>query len=289
MNRRAFVLGAAMVLLGNLVAVALRSYAEARSSRRTAPSELPWLLIANARGFAVATLGYDVDQRRVAYARRRPRACSSRSAVAAATSPLLLHAGAPPVVLVVALAATSQVAGLALWNRVAAAVAGRDARRMLPRAGRGGDGAAARSPASARAPLAYRLGGDVLPYLGAVVTAIVIALCDRAGAGARRRRRARRDGPAGDARGPRRRANRRLLSAMIAVARARGRSSRRSIDLQFVAALKGRYTGDTLAVAVALFYGGTNLVLLAAPGDRGAAHPRHAQPADDRRRSIRCS
>ena len=33
------------------------------------------------------------------------------------------------------------------------------------------------------------------------------------------------------------------------------------IDLQFIAMLKGRYHGDTLAIAVALFYGGTNAIL----------------------------
>src|SRR5690349_17489619 len=134
MNRRAFLLGAAMVLLGNFVAVALRSYAEAKFLEAYGAEVLPWLLIANALGFAAATLGYDAISRRI-----EPRVVDLALLVAlglaAATSPLTLNAGAPPVVLVVALAAVSQVAGLALWNRVCAAVVGRDARRMLPRAG----------------------------------------------------------------------------------------------------------------------------------------------------------
>ena len=33
------------------------------------------------------------------------------------------------------------------------------------------------------------------------------------------------------------------------------------IDLQFIAPLEARYTGDDLAVALALFYGGTNALL----------------------------
>nr|MDQ3365901.1 hypothetical protein [Myxococcota bacterium] len=128
MNRRAFLLGAAMVLFGNLVAVALRSFAEAAFLATYGAKQLPWLLIANAGGFAGATLGYDLITRR-ARTRVVDLALLGALGVAAAVAPSLLAAGAPPVVLVVGLAAISQVAGLALWNSVAAAVAGRDARR----------------------------------------------------------------------------------------------------------------------------------------------------------------
>jgi hypothetical protein len=42
MNRRAFVLGTVMVLLGNLVAVALRSFAEAAFLASYGAKQLPW-------------------------------------------------------------------------------------------------------------------------------------------------------------------------------------------------------------------------------------------------------
>jgi len=58
-NRRAFVLGAVMVLLGNLVAIALRSFAEAAFLEAYGKAQVPWLFVASASGFAIATLGYD--------------------------------------------------------------------------------------------------------------------------------------------------------------------------------------------------------------------------------------
>nr|MDQ3295813.1 hypothetical protein [Myxococcota bacterium] len=118
MNRRAFALGAVMVLFGNFVAVALRSFAESAFLATYGAKQLPWLLIANAGGFAVATLGYDLLTRR-AHTRIVDLALLGVLGIAAATAPSLLAAGASPAVLVVALAAISQVAGLALWNRVA--------------------------------------------------------------------------------------------------------------------------------------------------------------------------
>lgn len=257
MNRRAFVLGAAMVLLCNFVAVALRSYAEASFLRAYGAPRLPWLLIANASGFAVATFAYDQLTRR-AHTRVVDVTLLVLLLAAAAAAPSLLDAGASPVAIVVALAAASQVAGLALWNRVAASVAGRDARRMLPRAGAAVTlgGAIAGLGASA---LVYRLGVTVLPYLGAAVTAIVLVLAiaqDKAltaggapGATA----------PAGTSQvlGD---VHRRLLRALIVVALLEGVVAT-VIDLQFIATVKSRYTGDTVAVVLALFYGGTNAFL----------------------------
>ncbi len=63
MNRRAFVLGAAMVSLCNFVAVVLRSFAEATFIKAYGPAKLPYLFIASATGFAIATFGYDVMTR----------------------------------------------------------------------------------------------------------------------------------------------------------------------------------------------------------------------------------
>jgi hypothetical protein len=256
-NRRAYVLGAAMVLLTNFIAVALRAYAEAAFLQTYAKSQLPWLFVANAGGFAVATLGYDLITRR-AHTRVVDVALLVVLGVAAMAAPMLLHAGASPVLIVVTLAAVSQVVGLALWNRVAAAVAGRDARRMLPRAG------AAVTAGGMIAGLgagALAIGGDTLPYLGAAVTMVVLGLAiaqDRAlatggapGATA----------PAGtpEGLGP---VQQRLLRGMIVVALLEGIVTT-VIDFQFLGALKSRYTTDaSLTVALLLFYGGTNAFLL---------------------------
>lgn len=257
MNRRAFVLGAAMVLLCNLVAVTLRSFAETAFLEAYGRQRLPWLLIANAGGFAVATLGYDVLSRR-ASSRVVDLGLLGMLLVTAAASPALLAAGIPPVVLVVALAAFSQVAGLALWNRVAASVAGRDARRMLPRAGAAVTLGGAIAGLGAGA-LVYRAGLTTLPYLGAGITAVVITLCvvqekalAKGGApGA--------TAPPGTSEvlGP---LQRRLLAGLITVALLEGVVAT-VIDLQFIGQLKARYQGDTLAAAIALFYGGTNGIL----------------------------
>jgi CRP-like cAMP-binding protein len=256
-NRRALLLGAAMVLLCNLAAVTLRSYAEAAFLAAYGPARLPWLLIANAGGFAVATLGYDLITRRASS--RIVDLCLLIALLAVASaSPALLDAGVPPVILVILLAALSQVAGLALWNRVAASVAGRDARRNLPRAGAAVTFGGAIAGLGAGA-LVYRVGLTILPYAAAGVTLVVLVLCvaqERAltaggapGAAA----------PAGtpEVLNP---LQRRLLGALIAVAVLEGIVAT-VIDLQFITQLKGRYHGDTLAVAIALFYGGTNGVL----------------------------
>ncbi len=257
MNRRAFVLGAAMVLLCNLVAVTMRSYAEAAFLAAYGAGKLPWLLIANASGFAAATLGYDVITRR-ASSRTVDLGLLAALLASAAAAPALLDAGVTPAVLVVTLAAFSQVAGLALWNRVAASVAGRDARRMLPRAGAAVTLGGAIAGLGAGA-LVYRAGLHVLPYIGAGVTAIVIALCLQ-------QQKALATGGAPGAAAPAGTAEllnplqRRLLGSLIAVALLEGVVAT-VIDLQFISELKGRYHGDPLAAAIALFYGGTNGLL----------------------------
>lgn len=257
MNRRAFVLGAAMLLLCNVVAVALRAFAEVAFLEAYGATKLPWLLIANAGGFAVATLGYDAITRR-AHARLVDLGLLVTLLVAAAASPALLAAGAPPVVLVVALAAASQVAGLALWNRVAAAVAGRDARRMLPRAGAAVTLGGAIAGLGAGA-LVYRVGLTALPYVAAAVTAIVLGISHV-------QARALAAGGAPGATAPPGTSEvlsgvqRRLLGALIVAALLEGVVTT-VIDLQFIAMLKTSYRGEALAVAISLFYGGTNGIL----------------------------
>ena len=261
MNRRAFVLGAVMVLLGSIVSVALRSFAEAAFLGAYGAKQMPWLLIANAAGFAVAALGYDAITRH-APAKVVDVALLGVLGVAAAAAPSLLAAGVPALVLVVVLAASSQVAGLALWNRVAAAVAGRDARRMLPRAGAAvtGGGAIAGLGAGFLIP---RVGFTAIPYIGAGVTLAMVAVFlaqDRAlvAGGA----------PGGApgaapqaARAPVSTLQRRLIGALIAVAILEAILAT-VVDLQFLARLKGHYTdSEHRAVALSLFYGGTNAIL----------------------------
>ncbi len=268
MNRRAFVLGAVMVLLGSFVAIALRSFAEAAFLGAYGPEQMPWLLIANASGFAVATLGYDYLTR-IARAGVVDLFLLGTLAVAAGVAPSLLQAGAPPIVLVVTLAATSQVAGLALWNRVCAAVAGRDARRFLPRAGAAVTlgGAIAGLGAAVLIP---RVGLAAIPYAGAAVTLIALGVCIR-----QERALVAGGAPGGAPGGPGMAkavaapsapavllsgVQRSLVTAMIAVALLEGVVTT-VIDLQFITSVKGHYTGQDVAVALSLFYGGTNAIL----------------------------
>jgi hypothetical protein len=256
-NRKAFALGVAMVLLCNLVAVSLRSYAEATFLKSYGPTRLPWLLISSAGGFAFATFAYDAITRR-AKTSIVDVALLVILFIVAAASPSLLRAGTPPVVLVVAVTATSQVAGLALWNRVAASVGGRDARRMLPRAGAAVTLGGAIAGLGA-APLVLRVGATVLPYVGAAGTIAVLFLvfAQEAALAAHGAPGATAPAGASDALSP---VNRTLLRALIAVAILEGIVAT-VIDLQFVSTLKSKFTGDSLAAAVTLFYGGTNAII----------------------------
>jgi hypothetical protein len=260
-NRRALAIGTAMVALVAVVSVALRSFAEAAFLGAYGTSQMPWLPIAHVGGFAVATLGYDA-----LLARARAQLVDFGLLVVlglvALAAPQLLARGAPPVVLVVALTAASSVASLALWNRVAASVAGREARRALPRAGAvvTGGGAVAGLASGA---LVARLGLDVLPYAAAAVTIVVGVLC-----AAQERALARGGSPGGvpatEGRGGAGELSlfqRRLIVALISAAVLEAIVAT-VIDLQFLAAVKSRWSGDAVAIALALFYGATNFVLL---------------------------
>ncbi|MBA2540998.1 MAG: hypothetical protein H0V17_15265, partial [Deltaproteobacteria bacterium] len=255
MNKRAFLIGAAMVLLVNFVAVSLRAYAEAEFLQQFDKGQLPWLFVANAAGFAVATLGYDLVTRK-AHTKSVDLVLLLALIGTTGATPALLDAGASPVLVVVAITAVSQLVGLALWNRVAEAVAGRDARRNLPRAG-----AAVTAGGMIAGLGAGLLGikGDVLPYLGAGVSAIVLVLSF-----AQARALALGGAPGAmlppgtsDVLGP---LQHRLLRALIAVAILEGVIAT-VVDFQFLAELKTEYPTNT-ATALLLFYGGTNAVLL---------------------------
>lgn len=267
MNRRAFVLGSVMLLLGSLAAVALRAFAETTFLKAYGTAQAPWLLIATAAGFAFASLGYDALTR-FAHSRLVDLGLLTALAVVAAASPALLARGLSPAVIVIVLTAASQVAILALWNRVAAAVAGRDARRMLPRAGAAVTlgGAVAGLGAGLVIP---RAGLASLPYAAAVVIACAVVVCV-----AQERALTAGGAPGGEPGGPgaprvRTGASpavvlsmiqRALLAAMIATAALEAIVTT-VIDLQFLASVKARYAGEELAIAIALFYGGTNAIL----------------------------
>ncbi len=258
MNRRAFLLGVAMVLLGNVVVVALRAYVEAAFLERYGAAQFPWLLIFSAGGFAIATLAYDAITRRA-----HPRVVDIGLLVAlgaaAAAAPTLLAAGAPPGALVVVLAAISQVAALGLWNGVSASLAGRDSRRRLPLAGAGvtAGGVIAGLGAGALIP---RVGLPAIPLAAAGVTVAVLVLYIL-------QQRALASGGAPGATAPAGtqeklgELQRRLVVAFCALAALEAIVST-VLDLQFARALKTHYAGDALATALSLFYGGTNAVLL---------------------------
>ena len=175
MNRRAYALGVVAVALAMAAAVALRAYAEAAFLRSYGARWLPYLLVAQAVAFAAGTTIYDV-----AAARARLRgvavAIGAALACAAAGAPTLVaRGGGWPFAVALAVVAISSVVNLAVWNAVAASVAGRDARRWLPRAGAAvtAGGAAAGLGAAAIIP---RFGADVLPRAAAVLAFAVIVV-----------------------------------------------------------------------------------------------------------------
>jgi hypothetical protein len=258
MNRRAFALGVAMIVLANVAAVGLRAYAESVFLASYGTARLPWLLIANAGGFAAATLGYHAATRGIG---TRVADFGLLAAVAAVTAaaPALLDASTGAVIVVLGLAAAAQVAGLALWNRTAAAVAGRDARRLLPRAGAAMTAGGVVAGLGAGA-LVSRAGLNAVAIAAAVFTALALVVGvvqDRALAGTAQ-------GGAGSAepRAALPELHVALLRALVAVAVLEAAVST-IVDLQFNAALKDRYDDAVRPIAIALFLAGTNAVLLA--------------------------
>ena len=78
MNKRAYALGVIMVLLGSVVAISLKSYADAEFLEAYGAARVPWLLIANAGGFAA---GLDDLMKRIEILRLiAPRRVASRAA-----------------------------------------------------------------------------------------------------------------------------------------------------------------------------------------------------------------
>ena len=257
MNRRAYALGVVMVALTMAAAVALRSVAEAAFLARYGARWLPYLYIAHAVTLAASTLGYDRLTQRGGIPAVDTVLVVVLGVTAAAAPTLLGLGGAAPFVVVLAVVALSGVAGLALWNSLAASVAGRDARRALPRAGAAvtlggavaGLGAGALIPRVGLAPIAY----------GAAVLVVAVAAIAAA------QRRALASGAPGlvvpPGAGAAMSGDHHALVRWLFAAAAIEAAVATILEVRFNASLKARWSGADLAVAISLFYGGTNAVL----------------------------
>ncbi|MBP6836090.1 MAG: cyclic nucleotide-binding domain-containing protein [Kofleriaceae bacterium] len=264
MNRRAYRLGVVMAALTMAAAVLLRAFADAAYLSRF-PDRLPWLFVGGAVATAAATLGYDRLRRHARTHAGIDLVLLGVLLVLAGLTPAGLAAGGQaPLLTTLVVLGLAAVANLAVWNCVCAAVAGRDARRALPRAG------AAVTAGSALAgllgPLLVRAAGaaSVLPFIAAGLVVVVIALTI-----AQRRALASGGAPGappepvgaptpGLAPGPR------ALITVLVVAAALEAFVAAVVEVQFAAALRSRVQGDELASALALFYGVSSSVLLVA-------------------------
>jgi hypothetical protein len=252
---RAYVIGVVYVAFASVVAVALRAFAEAAFLGAFGVARLPWFLVAAASSFGAATLLYDSVARRVRAGLLDP-ALFLVLALACALGPWArARGGAPLFALALALIGLSSVAALAAWNRLASTVSGRDARRLLPRAGAAVTAGGVTAGFGAGAVVAWlglsRLTLVALPLLMAMLVCDV-ALGRRAGT-VRAAPAAPRSRLAGDARG---------LVAWLAVAALLEAAAATLIEFRFNATLKAVYPGEQLGVAIAVFYGVTNAVLL---------------------------
>jgi len=259
MNRRAYALGVVAVALAMAAAVALRAYAEAAFLHAYGARWLPYLLVGQAIAFAAGTTLYDVAAARVRLRGVDIGLALGLAGGAAAAPGLVARGGGWPFAVALAVVAISSVLNLAVWNAVAAAVAGRDARRWLPRAGAGapaGGGPAGRAAAA----IIPRAGADVVPWAAA---ALALALI---GVGAAQARALAQGGAPGATAPPGASAalsgDHRSLLRWLAVAALLEAAIATTLDFRFGASLKARYGGADLATAISLFLGGTHAVLL---------------------------
>ncbi|MBK9031434.1 MAG: cyclic nucleotide-binding domain-containing protein [Myxococcales bacterium] len=259
MNRPAFGLAVLMIFAVNVAAIALRSYAEAAFLASYGAEWIPVLLVSQAVAFAIGTLAYDAITGRAPSA-TVDVALGVALTVAAATAPTLIaYGGAWPFVVALSTTTLASVANVALWNTVAATVAGRDARRMLPRAGAvlTAGGALA---GFAAAGAAAKLGAASVPRLSAgfaVLTVIAAIGAQRALA---------RGGAPGMAAppgaSPELSVDHRALLRWLAIAAIAESAVATALEFRFGAALKTHWHGGDLATAVGLFHGGTHTIQL---------------------------
>ncbi|MEZ4367011.1 MAG: cyclic nucleotide-binding domain-containing protein [Kofleriaceae bacterium] len=173
MNRAGYRLGVVMVSLAMTAAVLLRSFADGAFLEAFGAAWLPHLVIAHAGALAMLTLGYDALSRRRAAAAALDRALPLTLLAVAALAPVAVReGGAALVVTVLATTAVSAVTQLALWNSLALSLAGRDARRGLPRAGAAVTAGAMVAGLGAR-PLIGAAGLTALPALAAMLALAV--------------------------------------------------------------------------------------------------------------------
>lgn len=261
MNRRAYLLGVVAVFAASVAAVALRAFADASFLASYGPRELPLYLVCQAGAFALVTAAYDAATARATAPRVDRVLGLGLVALALAAAPLVARGQPWPFVIGLAVVALSSVVSLGLWNLVAASVAGRDARRMLPRAGAavtlGGALAGLVGAALVRGvgprPVAWLGGAGALAALVAAVAA-QRALTAGGAPGATAPPGTSATAVTGD--------HRALLRWLVAAAVLEAAVAT-VLEFRFGAALKARYHGDALFVALSLFSGGTHLVLLA--------------------------
>ncbi len=260
MNRRAYLLGVVTIFAANLVAVALRSFAEAAFLADYGATSLPLLLLTQAVAFAIGTTAYDAAAARAPLPRVDIALGVALVVGAAAAAPLVARGKPWPFVVALAVVALSSVVNLALWNTVAASVAGRDARRWLPRAGAAVTAGGALAGLGAVA-LIRRAGADLVPWVAAAIAVVVVGLTIAA-------QRALAAGGAPGATAPPGQSatamsgDHHTLLRWLALAAVLEAAVATALEFRFGAEMKARFHGPDLASAVSLFYGCTHLLLL---------------------------
>jgi hypothetical protein len=258
-NRAAFRRGVAMIFAVNVAAIALRAYAEGAFLASYGAGWIPVLLVSQAVAFALGTLVYDAATGRAPSATVDVAVGLGLTVAAAIAPPLVARGGPWPFAITLLTTTLGSVANVALWNTVAASVAGRDARRMLPRAGAAitAGGAVAGFAAAA---VTSRLGAAAVPRLAAVVALLAVAAAIAA------QRALARDGAPGMAAppgaSPGLARDHRSLLAWLALAAIAEAAIATALEFRFGAALKAAYAGGALATAVSLFHGGTHAIQL---------------------------
>ncbi len=259
MNWRAFVIATITISAANAVAVALRAHAEAAFLGAYGARWLLLLLVGQAGAFAIGTTLYDAVSGRGKLLRVDRALVVALVAAAAVAAPLVSRGKPWPFVVALGVVAVSSVVNLALWNTVCASVAGRDARRWLPRAGAAVTAGGAVAGLGAAA-LVRRASADAIPWIACGVAVAVVGLTVMAqralttgapGATAP-------PGTSATAMGP----DHHALLRWLAVAAVLESAVATALEFRFGASMKARFSGDDLVTAVSLFYGGTHLFLL---------------------------
>lgn len=256
--RRSLVLAASAAFVSMLVVVVTKTFADTVVLAAYGVEYVPHFFVAQAAVTIASSAAYGALVRR---STTWPDAgvCVAL-VVAAGAAPALVSRGGPwPFVAALAVSALAALAAMVAWNAATGVVSGRAARSFLPRAGAaatfgavvGGLAASAVVTAADVAALA-----PVAAALGLVTAGQVIALGRwREGGGEARPRRARIAPAAGD------RPARRLVLMLAAAAVAEALLAA-VVELGFKREVSLWFDRESMGVFFALFYGGTNAVLL---------------------------